>query len=277
MEMRLTMTFALFSAGACLLLQGCTSSVDAVDSPPELPQDAAGIYTGLLRTPDYEEPVEVTVFAADRDSKRIVVFGDVENVVASGIYAYDGGGIDVNARLFQEPEPELEEEVVEDEAAPSRKSGRKLSDERMTTFFATGRHTNQSGFSVNFVTENNTTGSIQVRYSAERYERMRTLSDVSGLWETRDQFGTATASLVVDQGGSISGQDENCTYSGELSQPNIRFNLYELRLSIQCGNDASETDGLATLVEATDEVPERLQMVSASSTLAHVMTIFRAD
>lgn len=260
-------------------LVACTSEINPIDPPDTDPLDAAGIYTGKFRLSGEEDPIDVTVLVAEMRTARAVMFSDNPPFIASGLYDASQGAIDWNARLFEEAvvTPD-DEECAEDDPARVQMgdAGLQLDDCALTTWSSTGQHTRDEGFSVNLVTADGRTGSVQVDYVPARYDKFSRLVDVSGIWEERDDFGSPTATFTIDANGQMSGQDELCTYSGNLTQPNALFNLYDIRFDVQCdGPDAQTVEGLATVAE-TEEGEDLLEIAAASSRLAVVIRIERA-
>lgn len=275
------------TAASAVLPAACTSDIQGIDAPVSDPAgEVAGIYSGAFRITGLDAPVEASVFIADDRSGRALLFGIDEPVIASGVYDASQGAIDWNARLFRLPaeegEPGDDEVEVEVDGATAMTRARDaipvrvLQDDNMTTWSGTGQYTPETGLSINFVTADGSAGSVQVDYLPDRYDRFRLLSDAAGVWETRDAFGNPVASYTISEDGSISGQDASCTYSGRMQQPDTAFNLYALRLQVQCGEGGDLVEGLATLYEPDDGV-EQLEMVAASESMAVLLVISRVQ
>lgn len=101
-----------------------------------------------------------------------------------------------------------------------------------------------TGKSINRKAQDNTTFSLT--YDND-YERASSLDTISGIWSITEGYYTETITIQVD--GMLSGSNANgCIYSGSVSVPDSRINVYKIVITANlCGIYNGTYTGLGSL------------------------------
>lgn len=268
---------------ALLALGACNSQDDSIPTPVIRPSSVApaGIYTGTWTSTANGTTTAVTALIDSDD--RFMLYNADGSFIASGTYlrAEASRGLSVQARAYTLTEV-VPDEDEEEEEAETPTPEEPVFETVITTFAAQGTYDEDDRILMTYVsTGNQDEGSLDLRYQKSRYESRSDLILLNGDWGLKDPFGVPTTTIYIDQGGSLSGQDEvGCLYSGTFSLIDQHYNLYRTQLRSQCPNSngapiTASTTGLATLVKSTAAVdgPSELVSISVSSKAAVLLRL----
>lgn len=264
-----------------LYLVGCGSQIDSLEVPPVRRESSApaGIYQGSFTLSGAGTSEAVTALLS---AERFFLFNRDGSLIAGGVYEAAARNLTWRARSFErvsttvppedgEGDPEV---VVSQRVRLLTAEGSFVPDESVLLSFSSNVEEPSEG------ADGNDSGTLALQYSRRQHRRRSDLPLVAGVWSTEDPFGTATATFTIGQGGEVFGQDEDgCSYSGNLSLIDQRFNLYASGLSVQCpGNDgvALLEAGLATLRQEED-LSETLVIVSSSRATATLLQLRKGN
>ncbi|MES0873824.1 hypothetical protein ABSH63_07405 [Sinimarinibacterium sp. HSW-8] len=260
------------AAALAAVVGACGSQIDALDVPVVRPPSPApaGIYGGTLSSVADDRTLAVTALVSP---ERIFAFDEDGELIASGRYETSGRDLNWQARGFQRreaPPAGDDGEAPGDTPAPGE-TVRRLAITATGGFDPEARILMSYAASVEGESDVIDSGNISWSYARAQYERRSDLPLVAGTWVNEDNFGTATASFSISEGGDLFGQDaDGCNYSGRLSLIDQKFNLYGASLRIQCSGTPSPRleSGLATLRRAgTDEMLVIVTTSASSATL----------
>lgn len=274
----------LSSLACCLslLITGCGSQMDSIDTPITRPTSAApaGIYEGTWTSVRDNSSLDVIAFLDGED--RFITFTEDGAFVAAGVYQKQQSNITWRARAYvPSPPPVIDPEIdpeVDPDADPVSENTFVV-----TTLTAEGGFNADTSLLLSYNVSDGDFGTLSAQYKPLRYEKRSDLPLLAGTWVIEDEFGSATTSFDISQDGAIFGQDgldgprdDTCSYAGRFSLITQQYNLYRVTLTRQCRGDESPlpTSGLATLVfDPLTGLPIRIQSVSTSTSIAVVLSL----
>lgn len=257
-----------------VLLTACSSQMDAIEAPVVRPVSTApaGIYEGEQVSSRSGARLDMTLLA-DGDGRMLAYSAD-GTVIASGLYEVNGRSLSWLARLFRRITEIVEPEDPGDGTDPGEPE--EVESTVVTTMDAIGGFEPEAQLLLNYSTAEGDSGSYSLEYQALRYEQRSDLPLLEGVWVVEDAFGAATASFSINQSGQLFGQTaENCNYSGNFALIDLRYNLYRISLTEQCGNTSTLTSGLATVLMPRTGA-RRIEIVTASSASARLLSLVRS-
>lgn len=255
-----TLRFTAFSLICGALFTACGSQIDTLDDPVirSTSSAPAGIYQGTLTFGSRSTETPVTVIISGGSNARMIAYDATGDLIATGLYEAGERSVSWNARLF--------ELTGEGETA----------EQSVTTLSAQGTFDVDAQIQLGFDTSNDDFGTVSGIYDNFLYEQRSDLPLLEGTWLNQDPFGATEASFTINQGGQLFGQDiEGCSYSGNFSLIEQRYNLYGVDLSISCAGETAITLGLATLIETVDGSNDTLEIITSSASLARLLRIYR--
>ena len=233
-------------------LGACTSQVDDI-TVPDLTSPAAlpvGVFVG--RATFQTSATEVVGLAMIEPNGRMVVVGDGNEFLASGMYLTVGTGINAQLRFH----------------VPNLRGADGLPVTPATTGDFIGTYLPQDSFTGTYVRNAGEAGSMNFVYDVQS-ATPADLSLLVGTWATPDAFGDSTVSFTFVNGGGFSGLDANgCRYvNAEAAIIDRRYNLYRVNFSRNCIGDVRDTvfTGLMTVLQRSSGGRSFRQMILTGS------------
>ncbi|MDB5987951.1 MAG: hypothetical protein JWR16_3004 [Nevskia sp.] len=241
--------------GAAAALTGCNSQMDDLGDVVVRQNSVTpgGIYQGTLTAQAGGTAVAVVALVDNLDpQEHFVIYAADGSFLMSGLFTAVGTGLTGQSRYFD------------------------LSTATATTtqtFSITGSYVPQSQIGGQYTRMNSSgaaveSGTLSLAYQTAAYETRSALALLEGVWSNVDAFGTPQISFSLDSSGGISGTvaATDCTYNGNVTVVDLRYNVYSIKLTETCGVSGTlplVLTGLATLLPASTSTANQKQLVLA--------------